>query len=137
MVNQVDRPGADKQYMTFPNNTYAAIAAEIAPEVVAIANNLQSLVFADNNGVVCKTFQDASGNGSIPNGSIIVANSTGKATNITGATMTGTYARFPLPFNLEFGDQTVDGSVRVVVTSGKIVFQRLLSSVWIDMGELT
>jgi|SRR5574344_84960 hypothetical protein len=135
MVNQVDRPGADKQYMTFPNNTYAAIAAEIAPEVVAIANNLQSLVFADNNGVVCKTLQDASGNGSIPNGSIIVANSTGKATNITGATMTGTYARFPLPFNLEFGDQTVDGSVRIVIASNSLKIEKRQSGSWYTAVE--
>jgi hypothetical protein len=137
MVNQYDRPGADKQYLTFANNTYAAIAAEIGPALIAIANNLQALVFTDNNGVVCKTLQDASGNGSLPDGSVIVANSTGKATNIAGATATATRIRFPMPYNIEFGDQTTDGSVRMVVTAGKIVFQRLLSSSWIDMQEIS
>lgn len=137
MVNQYDRSGADKQYMTFPNNTYAAIAAEIGPALVAIANNLQALVFTDSSGNVCKTLQDASGAGSIPENSLLVADADGKATGVTDATITSARVRFPMPFNIEFGDQTSDGSVRVVVTSGKIVFQRLLSSVWIDMGELT
>ncbi len=59
MVNQYDRSGADKQYMTFANNTYAAIAAEIGPALIAIANNLQALLFTDNSGNICKTLQDA------------------------------------------------------------------------------
>ena len=63
MVNQYDRPGADKQYLTFPNNTYAAIAAEIGPALIAISNNLQALMFTDNSGNICKTLKDASGNG--------------------------------------------------------------------------
>lgn len=137
MVNQYDRPGADKEYLTFPNNTYAAIAAEpLGPAVLAIANNLQALLFADASGNICKTLQDASGNGSIAENSLIVANSTGKATGVNGATMTTERIRFPMPFNIEFGDQVSDGSVRIVVTSGKLVFQRLLSSSWIDIGEM-
>lgn len=136
MVNQYDRPDADKEYLTLANSTYAAIAAEIGPALIAIANNLQALVFTDSSGNICKTLQDASGNGSIAENSLIVANSTGKATGVNGATMTTARIRFPMPFNIEFGDQVSDGSVRIVVTSGKLVFQRLLSSSWIDIGEM-
>ncbi len=135
MVNQYDRPGADKQYMTFPNNTYAAIAAEIGPALIAIANNLQALMFTDNSGNICKTLQDASGNGSIPENSVIVANATGKATNVTGATMTTARIRFPMPFNIEFGDQTTDGSIRIVATSGVLKIQKLVSGSWYDAAE--
>lgn len=137
MINQLDRPGADKEYLTFPNNTYALVAAELGPCVVAIANNLQALMFADSSGNVCKTLQDASGNSTIPENSVIVANSTGKATSVVGATMTSTRIRFPMPFNIEFGDQTTNGSVRMVVTSGKIVFQKLSSGNWVDMQEIS
>jgi hypothetical protein len=135
MNNSYDKAGADKQYAIAANNTYAAIAAEIGPCLWAIANDLQALIFADSNGVVHKTLQDASGSGSIPNTSVIVADATGKATNIANVTVTSSRIRFPMPFNIEFGDQTTNGSVRIVATSGSLKIQKLVSGSWYDAVE--
>jgi hypothetical protein len=101
----------------------------------AIANDLQAWIFADSNGVVHKTLQDASGSGSIPNTSVIVADATGKATNVANVTVTSARIRFPMPFNIEFGDQTTNGSVRIVATSGSLKIQKLVSGSWYDAVE--
>ncbi len=135
MINEYDKPGADKQYLVLANNTYAAIAAEIGPALITIANNLQALVFTDKDNVIHKTLQDASGAGTIPNESILVANSTGKATSITGVKIDTSALKLPIPFNIEFGSQTTDGSVRFVVTTTDIAIQRRIGGVWVDSAR--
>ncbi len=137
MINQYDKAGADKKYLVLANNTYAAIAAEIGPCLLAISNNRQALMFTDNSNNICKTLQDSSGDGVLPDESVLIADSTGKATSITGLGANATAFKFPIPFNLEFGDQTVDGSVRFVVTTTGITIQRRVSSAWYTCQEIS
>ena len=40
-----------------------------------------------------------------------------------------------MPFNIEFGDQTTNGSIRIVAISGVLKIQKLVSGSWYDAAE--
>jgi len=136
MDNQYNKTGAGLRFAVAPNATYATLAANIAACLFGIANDRKAWVFADNEGNVYKTLQDASGDGNIPEHSILFADSAGRATsdtellfNASTATMT-----FPLPFTLNFGG-TAEGAQQFVVSDTGVAIQKRSGGAWVTTAE--
>lgn len=134
-----EQSGADKVFAVLPNNTYAEIvASNLGAAQIAVATNVQALIFWDHLGNMCKTLQDASGASTIPEDSIIHADSTGKATSDTMFKFDATNARLQLPavpFTIAFGDQDADGSLRIRATADGFYFGKRVSGAW-DESEI-
>lgn len=139
MDSQFEKEGADKVYSIAQNNTAALIIANLAACMWAIANDRKAWFFADKDGNVHKTLQDASGDGIIAQNSVIIANSDGQATSNANFQFDATNAilKLPFPFTLAFGDQSTNKSMRIRITSDGFFFEKRESGAWVEKGAIT
>lgn len=115
MENQLNKAGALKRAAWAPNNTMAILLAAIGACQWGIANDRNAFVGADNEGNKFKAM-------------------CGEATDDSNFTFTETMMQLPIPFTLAFGDQAADGSMRIVVTTNSIAFEKRISGSWVELG---
>ena len=114
------------------NHAYATLIGMIAEGMIGIANDRNALVFEDKDGNQHKTLQDSTGDAVIPENSVVIIDSGGKATYNGSFKFDATNARieFPLPFTLAFGDQDTNGSLRIRIAETGIYFGHRVSGAW-------
>lgn len=134
MDNIVDRSGAGKRYVPAANQTYAVLLENKAACLFGIVNDRKAWAFCDTDGEIYKTLQDSSGDGTIPEDSVLLADANGRATNDANLKYTGTTFHFPLPITFEFGDQSVDGSRRHRITTDGDFFEKRVAGNWVELG---
>ena len=134
MDNIVDRTGAGKRYVPAANQVYATLLLNAAACLFGIATDRKAWVFCDDEGSMFKTLQDSSGDGTIPENSVLLADANGRATNDTNLTYDGTTFQFPLPLTLAFGDQSTNGSMRIRVATEGVFFEKRISGTWTELG---
>lgn len=118
------------------NHAYATLVTMLSAGMMGIINDYPGILFIDKDGNTHKTLQDSTEGASIPENSVIFANSDGKATYNASFKFDSSNARieFPLPFTLAFGDQDTNGSIRIRVTTDGIYFGKRISGSWDEVN---
>jgi hypothetical protein len=121
------------------NHAYATLLTMLSlPGMMGIANDVNAIVFKDKDGNAYKTLQDASGASTLAENSVVIIDSSGRATSNASFKFDSANARitFPLPFTLAFGDQDTNGSIRIRITTDGIYFGKRVAGAWEEVDFL-
>jgi hypothetical protein len=123
MNSVYEKAGADKEYAVAINATWANLLLNMAAGLFGISTDKLCWTFWDHLGNPHKCLTDASGESgginNLPANSVITVDASGHATASANFFYTATTLRLPTPpFTLEFGDPTVNGSMRLRIVAG-------------------
>lgn len=96
-----------------------------------VATDKNIWMFAGSNATPFKCVTDSSGSSGLPENGILIADSNGHANASQNMTMTENVLQLPSEYTIAFGDQTVDGAKRILVSSSGISFEERIN------GEFT